>query len=81
MYCKDKKSPVFLCVLDAEGAFDSIAHPVPFNKCRHVVPDSCWKLLYNWFSDISKIKWYTLGKDKIYRYVKARSKTYIILPV
>ena len=63
MYCKDKKSPVFLCGLDAEGAFDSIAHPVPFNKCRHVVPDSCWKLLYNWFSDISRIKWYTLGKD------------------
>ena len=64
MYCKDKTSPVFLCGLDAEGAFDGIPHPVLFNKCRHVVPDFCWKLLYNWYSDISvRIKWYTLGKD------------------
>ena len=67
MYCKDKKSPVFLCGLDAEGAFDGIPHPVLFNKCRHVVPDFCWKLLYNWYSDISvRIKWYREGRQSGY---------------
>ena len=31
-YCHSKGSSVFMCELDAEGAFDGIPHPVLFNK-------------------------------------------------
>jgi hypothetical protein len=32
-YCVKRKSPVYACSLDAEGAFDAIPHPIVFNKC------------------------------------------------
>ena len=38
-YCNSKGSSVFMCGLDAEGAFDGIPHPVLFNKAINVVPD------------------------------------------
>ena len=38
-YYNSKGSSVFLCGLDAEGAFDGIPHHVLFNKAMNVVPD------------------------------------------
>ena len=47
-YCIFNGSPVFMCSLDAEGAFDALPFPVIFTKIANVVSDSSWKILYNW---------------------------------
>ena len=52
-YCNFNKSSVFMCGLDAEGAFDGIPHAVLFNKCMDIIPDTCWKLLYKWYTNIT----------------------------
>ena len=52
-YCNYNGSPVFACSLDAEGAFDGIRHPMLFMKIMNVVPDMCWRLLNNWYSNIN----------------------------
>ena len=63
-YCNSKGSSVFLCGLDAEGAFDGIPHPVLFNKAMNVVPDDSWRLLYYWYKNITvQIRWGSLGKS------------------
>ena len=41
-YCKSAGSSVFLCSLDAEGAFDGIPHSVLFDCAYDTIPDSCW---------------------------------------
>jgi hypothetical protein len=62
-YCNHNGSPVFVCSLDAEGAFDGIPHPVLFMKTINIIPDVCWRLLYNWYSSIKvKVKWNRTGK-------------------
>ena len=43
-------SPVFICSLDAQGAFDHIPHSVIFSKLDGVLPDHIWRLLYRWYS-------------------------------
>ena len=40
-YCKDRRSPVYTCSLDAQGAFDAIPHAVLFRKAMDVLPDHC----------------------------------------
>ena len=63
-YCNFNGSSVFLCGLDAEGAYDGIPHPVLFKKSMNVISDISWRLLYNWYSDINvKIKWKTLSNS------------------
>ena len=52
-YCNFNGSSVFLCGLDAEGAYDGIPHPVLFKKSMNVISDISWRLLYNWYSDIN----------------------------
>ena len=37
-YCVTKGSPIFMCSLDAEGAYDSIPHAVILYKTRDVIP-------------------------------------------
>ena len=46
--CNSKGSALFMCGLDAEGAYDSIPHPVLFRKSKSVLSDVKWRLLYNW---------------------------------
>ena len=38
-YCVSKGSSVFMCRLDAEGAFDSIPHPVLFKKAMGILSE------------------------------------------
>ena len=38
-YCTSRGSTIYTCSLDAEGAFDSIPHPVLFRKWLGAVPD------------------------------------------
>ena len=57
-YCKSAGSLMFLCSLDAEGAFDGIPHSVLFDCACDTIPDSCWKTLYSWYAEMGvHIKW------------------------
>jgi hypothetical protein len=62
-YCNFKGSPIFMCGLDAEGAYDAIPHTVLFEKCKDIIPDISWRLLYNWYSEMTvQVKWNTIGQ-------------------
>jgi len=37
-YCTCNGSPVYVCCLDAEGAFDSIRHSILTKKSMDVIP-------------------------------------------
>ena len=51
-------SPVYICSLDAEMAFDGIPHDVLILKAMNVLSDPSWNLLYYWYSNMSiRIKW------------------------
>ena len=57
-YCTANKSPVYLCALDAESAFDGIPHAVMFQKALKVVPPLLWRILVYWYSRLTVIiKW------------------------
>jgi len=57
-YNVKRGSPIFVCSLDAEGAFDAIPHSIIFDKAINVVPDPCWRLLYYWYTKITaQVKW------------------------
>ena len=57
-FCVASGSPVYFCSLDAEGAFDCIPHHVLFNKATNIIPDDCWHMLYQWYSNMNiKIRW------------------------
>jgi len=45
-------SPLFLCSLDAEGAFDAIPHEVLFSKTIDNMPLMSWKVMVTWYSHI-----------------------------
>jgi hypothetical protein len=49
-YCVGNGSPVYLCSLDAEGAFDCLPHHVLFAKAYQVLPLQCWRILFHWYS-------------------------------
>ena len=62
LYCNFNDSSVFMCGLDAEGAFDGIPHPVLFSKAMNILSEMSWKLLYNWYGNITvQVKWNKLG--------------------
>ena len=57
-YANVRRSTVYTCLLDAEGAFDAIPHCVLFKKAFEVLPDYCWHLMANWFKKRTvQIKW------------------------
>ena len=63
-YCNYNESAVFVCNLDAEGAYHGIPHPILFMKSMNIIPDMSWKLLYRWYNQINvKIKWNKLGSS------------------
>ena len=40
-------SPVYLCSLDVEGAFDGVPHGVPLSCADGIKPAMCLRVLYN----------------------------------
>ena len=57
-YCVGRGSAVYLCSLDAEGAFDAIPFPVLFSKAAESMTDCCWRLMYAWYSRMHiLVKW------------------------
>ena len=54
----NNKSPVYVCALDAEAAFDGIAHAIMFSKDIYIVPELCWRILVFCYSKlVVYIKW------------------------
>jgi hypothetical protein len=51
-YCVSNGSPVYVCALDAEGAFDGIPHAVMFSKALDVIPMLYWRLLIYWYNHL-----------------------------
>ena len=61
-YANHRGSALFMCGLDAQGAFDCIPHPVLFQKADSVLPDQCWRLWHSWYKDITvQVRWGSLG--------------------
>ena len=57
-YMNYNGSAVFLCSLDAQGAFDYIPHASLFYKCMNIIPDMSWNLLKAWYSAMSvRVLW------------------------
>ena len=57
-YCVSMGSPVYVCALDAEGAFDGIPHSIMFNKAMDIVPDMYWRILVFWYRRlVVQVKW------------------------
>ena len=57
-HCNFAGSTVYLCSLDAEGAFDCIPHSVLFQHCYGVLPDHLWMTMYHWYTNLSvQIRW------------------------
>ena len=45
-------SPMYLCSLDVEGAFDSLRHFVLFDCASLILPDISWRILYYWYTNM-----------------------------
>ena len=57
-YCAASGSPTFLCILDAEGAFDNLPHSVMFKRAMNEIPERCWQILYYWYKNMTfSLKW------------------------
>ena len=57
-FCKSAGSAVFLCSLDAEGAYDALPHAVLFDSIKDAVPDICWKVMNHWYQRMCiQVKW------------------------
>ena len=57
-HCVSNGSAVYVCALDAEGAFDGIPHSIMFSKAIGIVPILYWRILIYWYSRLTvKVKW------------------------
>ena len=51
-------SPVYLCSLDVEGAFDSLPHSLLFDCVSGILPDISWRIFYYWYTNMRvQVKW------------------------
>ena len=65
-HCNSQGSCVYACSLDAEGAFDNIPHAVLFMRAMNIIPDPCWKILVNWYSNLRvQVKWNNRLSDSV----------------
>ena len=57
-YANASGSALFLCSLDAEGAFDFLPHVVILLKAIRIISDEFWRPLHVWYSNMTiKIRW------------------------
>jgi len=57
-YMNTNGSPVYLCSLDAQAAFDGISHLILFTKTFPHMDHASWRLLLSWYERLSaRIKW------------------------
>ena len=75
MYAQSSGSTLFICSLDAQGAFDCLPHPVLLQKVINVIPDRYWRLLHTWYFNMCiYIRWKSVlsGKINVKRGTKPR---------
>ena len=66
IYCLERGSPLYYCSLDAESAFDALAHNVILLKTMDVIPDRLWLLLHYWYQYMNvRIRIGNLFSEKI----------------
>ena len=57
-HCVHRGSAVYVCSLDAEGAFDGIPHGILFSRAYSAMPERLWRLMLTWYSrQTVQIKW------------------------
>ena len=57
-YCVSRGSPVYICSLDAESAFDGIPYCVLFSKAMGNISIMYWRMLIYWYRNlVVQIKW------------------------
>ena len=60
-------SRVYVCSLDAEGAFDSIPHSILFKTDIDVISPKYWRILLYWYSySVVHFKWDNILSDMIH---------------
>ncbi len=65
-YCVSRGSPVYVCSLDAESAFDGIPHSILFEKATNIIPIMYWRILVYWYSKlVVQIRWGDQMSDTI----------------
>jgi hypothetical protein len=47
-FCATNGTPIHLCSLDAEIAFDAIPHAILIMKAANLIPDPYWRVLLAW---------------------------------
>ena len=66
VYSSHSGSSIFVCSLDAQGAFDFLPHCIILAKAIGVIPDKYWRLLYTWYEQMCVyIRWNNVYSDKI----------------
>ena len=48
-FMNSRGSPVYVCSLGAEGAFDGIQHAINFQKEQGITADRYWRILVYWY--------------------------------
>ena len=54
-YCNHKKSPLYVCSLDAEKCFDSIWHPALCYKLKDKISHTFWLFLVKWYKGLRDV--------------------------
>ena len=52
-YYNRRGSPAVTCTLDSGQAFDAVRHDISFNKATGVIPDHCWLMSLNLYTNIT----------------------------
>ena len=65
-YMTRRGSPVYVCSLDAEGAFDSIPHAILLKKSLGIIADKFWRLMVYWYRKLTvQVKWENVLSEDI----------------
>ena len=66
-YCVTRGSTSFYCSVDAQGAFDTLPHPIILKKAMGIVPDPLWLLMYQSYADVCVvIRWKNYLSESIH---------------
>ena len=65
-YANSAGFALFLCSLDAQGAFDFLPHCIILEKAINIIPDKYWRILSVWYKNMCVcIRWNSILGDKI----------------
>ena len=79
-YFKSKKSPVFVCSLDAEKCFDSLWHHALLYKLVDKMPDSHWLTLYRWYTNLKAMVRWNGASSRLFRVTRGTRQGSLLSP-